>query len=71
MEELLDLIREDAERLDCVAEAEHVRTILARGTSAHRQVAVYEAERRSGATEQQALEAVVDWLIEETTARTG
>ena len=37
MEELLDLIREDAERMDCMAEVEHVRTILARGTSAHRQ----------------------------------
>ena len=71
MEELLDLIREDAERLDCVAEVEHVRTILARGTSAHRQLAVYESERRSGASEQHALEAVVDWLIEETTAGTG
>ena len=71
MEELLDLIREDAERLDCVAEVEHVRTILSRGTSAHRQLAVYESQRRKGASEQHALEAVVDWLIEETTAGTG
>ena len=68
MEELLDLIREDAERLHCLAEVEHVRTVLARGTSAHRQVAVYESQRRAGASEQHALEAVVDWLIEETTA---
>ena len=71
MAELLDLIREDAERLDCVAEVEHVRTILSRGTSAHRQIAVYESQRRAGATEQEALDAVVDWLIEETTAGTG
>ena len=71
MEELLDLIREDSERLDCVAEVEHVRTILARGTSAHRQLAIYESQRRAGASEQHALEAVVDWLIEETTAGTS
>ena len=71
MEELLDLIREDSERLDCVAEVEHVRTILSRGTSAHRQLAVYESQRRAGASEQHALEAVVDWLIEATAAGTG
>ncbi len=71
LEELLDLIREDAERLDCVAEVEHVRTILARGASAHRQLAVYESQRRAGVSEQHALEAVVDWLIDETMAGAG
>jgi len=66
LEEIIDLVREDAERLDCVAEIENARGILTRGTSAHRQVAVYDAAKTAGANEEEALHAVVDWLIEET-----
>lgn len=66
LEELLALVREDAEALGCVSETEHARTILSRGTSAHRQLAVYEDARRRGASEREALEAVVDFLIRET-----
>jgi carboxylate-amine ligase len=66
LEEVLALVREDAERLDCVAELENARNILTRGTSAHRQIAVYDEAREGGASEQEALQAVVDWLIEET-----
>ncbi len=66
LEELLNLIREDAERLDCVDEVEGLRDILARGTSAHRQVAVYNEALKEGASRQDALNAVVDFLIDET-----
>ncbi len=66
LEEIIELVREDAERLDCVAEIENARDILARGTSAHRQIAVYEAAKTDGADEYEALRAVVDWLAEET-----
>jgi carboxylate-amine ligase len=52
--------------LGCMAELEHARTILKRGTSAHRQVRVYEEARARGASEREALIAVVDWLIRET-----
>jgi glutamate---cysteine ligase / carboxylate-amine ligase len=65
-EELLELLREDAEALGCVAELEHMRHILARGTSAHRQCDVYRDARSQGATEPDALIAVVDHLIAET-----
>ena len=68
LEELLALVREDAEALDCIAEVEHARTILARGTSAHRQLAIREEARARGASEREALEAVVRFLIEETAA---
>ena len=68
LEELLALVREDAEALDCVTEVEHARTILARGTSAHRQLAIREEARARGASEREALEAVVRFLIEETAA---
>lgn len=70
-EELLITIREDAEALDCVAEVNHVRTILTRGTSAERQLAVYDKERKAGASERAAMQAVVDDLIAATTDGVG
>ena len=64
--DLIELIREDAEALGCTAEVEHAWKILERGTSAHRQVAAYERALAGGASEHEALQAVVDLLIEET-----
>ena len=49
-----------------MAEIAHSRDILTRGTSAHRQLAVFNRARAAGADRTQALSAVVDWLIEET-----
>ena len=66
LEELIELVRVDAEARGCLAEVEHARDILARGTSAHRQLAVYRAALEEGADQRAALNAVVDWLIEET-----
>jgi glutamate---cysteine ligase / carboxylate-amine ligase len=68
--DLIELIREDATALGCLAEVEHAWTILERGTSAHRQVAAYERALAAGASQREALEAVVDLLIEETAGRT-
>ena len=68
LEEMLDLVREDAEHFDCVEEVEHARSILTRGTAAHLQVRTYEEAKASGASESDALKAVVDVLIEETMA---
>jgi carboxylate-amine ligase len=66
LDELLELVREDAEALDCVRDVEWTRQIMARGTSAHRQVAVHSKALAEGASEREALNAVVDWLIAET-----
>jgi len=68
LEELLELVREDAETMGCEREVAHTREILKRGTSAHRQVSVYEAARARGASEREAMKAVVDWLVAETAA---
>ncbi len=65
-DELLDLVRTDAERLGCVDELEHGRTILERGTSADQQVAVYRRALDEGASELEALQQVVDFLVAET-----
>ncbi|MEQ9200298.1 MAG: carboxylate-amine ligase, partial [Rhodospirillales bacterium] len=66
LDEILDLISEDAEALDCVEEVNNARNILTRGTSAHRQIETYDAAIAAGASRQEALEAIVDMLIAET-----
>ncbi len=68
LEELIELLREDAEYFGCLDELEHGRKVLARGTSAHRQLATYHLALEDGAERREALDAVVDWLIEETVA---
>jgi carboxylate-amine ligase len=66
LEEILALIEPDARHFGCAAEVGHAREILARGTSADRQLAVFEKAVAGGADRVQALAAVVDWLIGET-----
>ncbi len=66
LEEIIDLVATDAGELDCTEELLGARDILARGTSAHNQVAVLKQAEEAGADHQEALKAVVDWLMEET-----
>ena len=66
--EFTRLLRADAEHFHCTEELEHARTILQRGTSAHRQLRTYHEAKQSGATDHEALIAVVDQLIQETTS---
>jgi len=66
LEELFELVAEDAAYFGCVAEIAHARNIVQRGTSADRQLARFDAVKALGGTEQAALVAVVDDLIEET-----
>ena len=66
VEELLDMVEEDAAVLGCLAEIDNARAILRRGTSAHSQQQVYDDAIAQGHDRQAALNAVVDWLIETT-----
>jgi len=66
MDEMLSLVSEDASVLGCEKEISHVRQILSRGTSAHRQLKGYELERANGASVEDSLKAVVDTLIADT-----
>ncbi|MCA3248630.1 MAG: carboxylate-amine ligase [Azospirillum sp.] len=68
VDELIELVRPDAERLGCVAEVEGARAILRDGTSAHRQRRAFAAATAAGHAKQRALEAVVDDLIAGTVA---
>jgi carboxylate-amine ligase len=66
LEEMVALIAEDAAVLGCSAEIARLPDIMARGTSAHRQLQVYEKAIDEGATPEEALRAVVNWLVAET-----
>ena len=66
IEELLDILTPAGTRLGCLAELNGVRSIMDHGTSAHRQIAVYEDALAGGAERQEAVQTVVDFLIDET-----
>lgn len=66
VEEWLELIAEDAQALDCVAEVDNIRVLAAR-TSAEEQREVHAAAIAAGATPDQALRAIVMALIEDFT----
>jgi carboxylate-amine ligase len=66
MEEIIELVRDEAMRLGCLPEVLRARDILDRGTSADRQLNVHARAQADGASEREAAQAVVDWLIEET-----
>jgi len=66
VEEILELLQEDAAYFGCERELNHMRTIVREGTSAHRQVRAYEQALAEGLEPDDAMRRVVDLLIEET-----
>ncbi len=66
LDEMLSLVRDDAEHFGCAAEIEHARTILERGTSAHWQLKTFEERVAAGASSGEAFNSVVDMLMRET-----
>ena len=66
MDELVEIVDDVVDELDSREEVAHICTIAERGTSADRQLAVYHGALKNGATEKEALFAVVDHLIAET-----
>lgn len=66
LEELFELVAEDADHFGTTAEVQHARTILKRGTSADRQLARFEEAKALGGDDHAALVAVVDEIVEET-----
>ena len=66
LDEIIDLVEEDARELGCFAEVEHARDIVDGGTSADRQLRTHRDAVAAGAGEREALVAVVDELIVDT-----
>src|SRR4029078_10443697 len=63
LEELFELIAEDAAHFGCIAQGAHARLIGARGTSANSQLARYDAIKKLGGGEQAAMVGVVDEIV--------
>jgi carboxylate-amine ligase len=66
LEEIVELVSPDAIAFDVRDEIRHARKIVSEGTSADRQVTAYETAKADGASEHEALQAVVDELITDT-----
>ncbi len=66
MDELIDIVRDQAIDLGSLDQIERARSIVAEGTSADRQRGVYENAMADGAAKPEALREVVDHLIAET-----
>lgn len=66
LDEVLDMIADDAKELGCEREVDLARWIVARGTSADRQLTLYTEAVGRGLSSRDALASVVDWLSAET-----
>ncbi len=65
VEELIEFVEPHADVLGCLAEVEAARTLAQAGTSADRQRIVHGAAVKAGASEEEALRAVVEMLMAE------
>ena len=63
---LRELCREDEQALGATESLATLDAILAQGTSAHAQLALYHEQRQLGASRAQALRPVVNWLMDTT-----
>ena len=68
IERLLEAVAEDAQALGCEGPLMRIRALMAEGTSAHLQLALFRARRAKGDTAFEALQFVVDWLVATTVA---
>ena len=66
---LLDSIAEDAAVLACTSQVAHAKVISRTGSSATGQLAVHAAVQARGASDDETLKEVVDWLVVETNSR--
>jgi carboxylate-amine ligase len=71
LDEVLDRVRDDARALGCERELDLARWIIARGTSADRQLTLYTESLGRGLSTRDALAGVVDWLASETVGDSG
>ncbi|MEO8485069.1 MAG: carboxylate-amine ligase [Betaproteobacteria bacterium] len=63
VDRLVDDVAEDAQALGGDAPLARIRALMAEGTSAHAQLAIYRGRRAKGDTPFEALQFVVDWLV--------
>jgi carboxylate-amine ligase len=66
LDELIHMLSDDAEALNCTAELHSLRDILKRGTSSHRQMKIFNQAKEEGADNLEACRLVTQWLKSET-----
>jgi len=71
IDELLAITAPDRAALGADRILQRLPTLLSRGTSAHAQLQAYHQARSTGASPEEALRSVVDWLIVRTTQKIG
>lgn len=62
---LVEMLMEDASELGCESELQNILKIPNTGTSAHKQISIYDNALQSGTDSRQALNNVVDMLIQD------
>ena len=65
VDEIIELVTEDAETLGCLSEVQAARKIVKTGSSADQQRQTYQAAKQDGASDPEALRAVVAKLVAE------
>jgi carboxylate-amine ligase len=68
LDQVLDFIAEDVEALGCAADIKHLTRIIENGTSADRQVDIFDKAKAAGRKRLTAIADVVDWVAAETLA---
>jgi carboxylate-amine ligase len=71
LDQVTDFIATDATALDCTKQIKHLSAIVAQGTSADRQIAIFGKAKRAGRRPLTALKEVIDWAAAETLALPG
>jgi glutamate---cysteine ligase / carboxylate-amine ligase len=66
LEATIEMVEQDAERLGCLEDLHHCRSILIEGTSADAQLRIFEQHR--GVPHEEAISAVAAWIAEATLA---
>jgi carboxylate-amine ligase len=66
VEEIIEVVRPDAEELGCLPQVERARDIVKEGTSAERQIQVVKGAIAEGASNDEALRTLVQFLIADT-----
>lgn len=66
--ELLEFVDDVLDDLGSRQQVEHLMTIIKRGTSADQQLKIYRKAMENGASEREALQKAVDWIVAETKA---
>jgi len=66
IDELIELVKEDASELGCIQEVQNIKNIYKAGTSADKQIKIFKNEIKKSGDTKLALENVVKFLIKDT-----